>query len=69
MPSALDALAASFHRSVLGGLLALVALVALGWSMRRLNAGDIVVAAAGGLVAAGAVSWILSLFLEGLRER
>jgi Na+-translocating ferredoxin:NAD+ oxidoreductase RnfE subunit len=69
MPSAFDTLASSVHRALLGGLLAILALVALGWIARLIGDGSYLPGAVGALVAVGAAYWILSLFREGLRER
>ncbi|ADB62098.1 hypothetical protein Htur_3234 [Haloterrigena turkmenica DSM 5511] len=61
---------ASLHRSLLGVSLAVVALIGLGWFLRAAASGDHVLLGVGGLaVAAFAIVWIATLFLEGVRER
>lgn len=64
--SSTDALAASLHRSILGVLLAILALVGLSIAV---NAdGNLLMAVAGAVAAVGAVLWIGWLFVEGYRD-
>ena len=61
---------ASLHRSLLGVLLAVVALIGLSWFRRAAAAGERVLLGIGGLaIAAFAIVWVATLFLEGLRDR
>lgn len=62
-----DRLASALHRSVLGVMLALVALLTLGWGARAVLDGR-PLGALGVLVGLGAVYWIVDLFREGMRE-
>jgi hypothetical protein len=62
-------LAASTHRAILGGLLAIVAVFAVGWIIRALPAGNYGVGVVAVLFAVGTVSWIVHLFMHGYRER
>jgi uncharacterized membrane protein HdeD (DUF308 family) len=64
-----ETLAASIHRAVLGGLLAIVAVFAVGWIFRALPAENYVVGVVAVLLAVGTVSWIVHLFVDGYRER
>jgi hypothetical protein len=69
MSSSSETLAASIHRAVLGGLLAIVAVFAVGSIIRAFPAGNYVVGVVAVLVAVGTVSWIVHLFVDGYRER
>lgn len=61
-------LASSLHRSILGFGLAVLGLLGVGLA-RQLLTGDYLVGVAGVVIALGAGYWVLSLFLDGLRER
>jgi len=63
-----DRFASALHRGILGALLAILALLGLGWA-RRLLAGDLLWGALGLLLFLGAGYWIVALFREGLAER
>lgn len=71
MPSAeseMQQFASSLHRGILGLLLAIVGILGIGMG-RRLLVGDYLIGIFGVILAVGAGYWILSLFLDGLRER
>jgi hypothetical protein len=67
--SGIETLAASTHRAVLGGLLAIVAVFAVGWTIRALPAENYVVGVVAVLLAVGTVSWIVHLFVNGYKGR
>ncbi|ELZ89896.1 hypothetical protein [Haloferax sulfurifontis] len=55
------------QRAILGGLLAIVAILGFGWT-RQLGTGNLLVGSFGLLLFVGAGYWILSLFRMGLDE-
>ncbi len=71
--NAVEQLASSFHRSILGALLALVGIVGIGL-LRRTNfqfgtTENLLLGVVGIALAGGAVIWIGYLFVEGFREQ
>jgi len=63
-----DTLARSLQRSILGTMLAILALLGLAMA-RGLLSGDYLVGLLGAGLAIGSGAWILALLREGLRER
>ncbi|MDQ2052289.1 hypothetical protein RBH26_17590 [Natronolimnohabitans sp. A-GB9] len=62
-------LASSLHRSILGALLAIAGLIGLGWVIEAIAGGSPLFGALGLVIAGFAAFWIVSLFVEGTRER
>ena len=65
--SSTETLAASTHRAILGGLLAIFAIFGIGWGIRAFPSGNYILGAVAALLAIGAMSWIGYLFMEGYR--
>ena len=63
-----DTLARSLHRSILGTMLAILALVGLAMA-RGFLSGDYLVGLLGAGLAIGSSAWILALLREAFRER
>ncbi|WP_275737298.1 hypothetical protein [Halorhabdus sp. SVX81] len=63
-----EQLASSLHRGLLGLLLGIVGIFAIGMA-RELLVGDYLIGIIGVIVTLGTGYWILSLFFEGLQER
>lgn len=65
--SSTETLAASVHRAILGGILAIFAIIGIGSVINAVPSGGYVVGLAAVLLAVGATSWIGYLFVEGYR--
>ncbi|WP_049968129.1 hypothetical protein [Haloferax prahovense] len=55
------------QRAILGGLLAIVAILGFGWA-QQLGTGNLLVGSFGVLLFVGAGYWLLDLFRTGLEE-
>ncbi|WP_181686190.1 hypothetical protein [Halorhabdus salina] len=64
-----EKLASSLHRGILGLFLGMVGLLGVELAREELLKGHYLLGTVGVVLALGAGYWILSLFLEGLRER
>ncbi|KTG27219.1 hypothetical protein [Haloferax profundi] len=64
-----DQLVSSVHRAILGGLLAVVGIIAFGTTSRALGSGQFVLGLVSLGVLVGCIFWVLSLLEEGLKER
>ena len=58
----------SIRRSLLGGLVGILALVLIGVAVRALPSGNYLVGGVSGVLAIGAIVWIGYLFVTGYRE-
>jgi hypothetical protein len=65
--SSTETLVASIHRAILGGFLAIFAIIGIGWVIRAFPSGNYVLGLVAALLAVGTAYWIGYLFLEGYR--
>lgn len=66
--TASDRLISSIHRSILGALLAIVAMIGIASAYQGVLIGSIPIVLIGAIIGTAAIAWIGSLFVEGLRE-
>ena len=58
----------SVRRSLLGGLVGILALVLIGVAVRALPSGNYLVGGLSGVLAVGAIVWVGYLFVEGYHD-
>jgi hypothetical protein len=68
-PSHSDQLASALHRAILGGLLAILGILAFGSTFHALGSENYVLGLVSLGILVGCVFWVLSLLEEGLNER
>jgi hypothetical protein len=66
--SDIETLLGSVRRSLLGGLIGIIALVLVGIAVRTLPSGDYLVGGGSAVLAVGAIAWLVYLFIEGYHD-